>query len=594
VGTTVSDPTCIGRVSHVLGATVTVRLDRELAGVAPLWRGRLQPVGQVGSLVLIPQGPVQLLATVTLIGISDLAGSLPPVDTIQRGDRWLRLQLLGEIDALNTFQRGVSTYPGLDDPVHFPPPELLATVYPQAGARHLRLGQLAGSAEASVALEARSLVTRHSVIVGSTGSGKTSAVATILQQLVRNGWSSANVVVIDPHGEYVSALNDLGAVSSVVPGVGDPLCVPYWALPAADILTALTGVSSPGATLINRFTELVAEGRRAYAEDSDWLEDSNAINSDTPIPFNLHQVWHRLDSENRMVVDKKQDGNPLVVDPGDAQQLIPAQYQPYGAGGAAPFQATTYGRYQNVPAHIRSRMRDPRFGFFLHPDSSDLAKDPFVSVLEGWLGGDRPISVLDFSGVPSEVADLAIGVVLQLLFELSLRSNDSEGVGRNRPVLVVMEEAHRFLGDSPNVKLARESVNRIAREGRKYGIGMMLVSQRPSELPDTALSQAGTVIALRLTNSADQARVKAGLPDTLAGLAEALPSLRTGEAVVAGEAVSVPSRVRIDPPNPMPRAADPDLTGWRDQGTTSGVAAALARWRGIDIHEGGAADDRVD
>jgi DNA helicase HerA-like ATPase len=146
-----------------------------------------------------------------------------------------------------------------------------------------------------------------------------------------------------------------------------------------------------------------------------------------------------------------------------------------------------------------------------------------------------------------------------------------------------MEEAHRFLAEGQTVRLARESVNRIAREGRKYGIGTMLVSQRPSELPDTAFAQAGTVIALRLTNGADQSRVRTGLPDTLAGLSEALPSLRTGEALVAGEAISLPSRVLIDLPDPRPRADDPDLDGWRDTPSSNDVTAALASWRGLDF-----------
>jgi hypothetical protein len=195
-----ADPTCIGRVSHVLGATVTVRLDPDLAGVAPLWRGRLQPIGQVGSLVVLPQGPVRLLASVTLVGISELAGVLPPVEVVQTGDRWLRLQLLGEVDAVGQFHRGVTSYPGLDDAVHFAEPDIFAHIYPPPSPSHVRLGGLAANPDVPVALDAQRLVTRHSVIVGSTGAGKTSAVATLLQRFVRDGWSAANIVVIDPHG----------------------------------------------------------------------------------------------------------------------------------------------------------------------------------------------------------------------------------------------------------------------------------------------------------------------------------------------------------------------------------------------------------
>ena len=144
----------------------------------------------------------------------------------------------------------------------------------------------------------------------------------------------------------------------------------------------------------------------------------------------------------------------------------------------------------------------------------------------------------------------------------------------------MLEEAHRYLGDSATTRVAKESANRIAREGRKYGIGLLLVTQRPSELPDTALSQVGTIVALRLTNGTDQSTVKAALPDAVAGLAEALPALRTGEAIVVGEAVTLPCRVQIARPHPRPEADDPSLDSWRRPPTQNDVRDAIARWRG--------------
>lgn len=150
-------------------------------------------------------------------------------------------------------------------------------------------------------------------------------------------------------------------------------------------------------------------------------------------------------------------------------------------------------------------------------------------------------------------------------------------------MLVVLEEAHRYLGDSATTRAAKESANRIAREGRKYGIGLLLVTQRPSELPDTALSQVGTIVALRLTNGTDQSTVKAALPDAVAGLAEALPALRTGEAIVAGEAVTLPCRIQITRPNPRPEADDPSLDSWRMPPAKNDVKDAIARWRGSSV-----------
>lgn len=207
------------------------------------------PVGQIGSLVRIPQGLVDLIATVTLVGIAELSGPQAPLEALQTGERWLQVQLLGEIQgASGQFQRGVGTYPGLDDPVHFATAAELAAVFPPPGPGHLQIGRLSAAEQVPVSLDVGRLVTRHAAVVGSTGAGKTSAVATILQGFARGGWKSANIVVIDPHGEYGEALGDDAEVRSVL-GTGDQrLQVPYWALPALDVLRVFAGTTGGGTT----------------------------------------------------------------------------------------------------------------------------------------------------------------------------------------------------------------------------------------------------------------------------------------------------------------------------------------------------------
>lgn len=576
------EPTCIGRVRHVLGATVTVALDPDLAGVAPIYRGRLQPVGQIGSLVRIPQGLVDLIATVTLLGIAELNRPLAPAENVQSGERWLQVQLLGEIDrGTRQFRRGVGSYPGLDDPVHFATPQQLQEIFPRPNDTYLRLGCLAAAEDVPICLEASRLVVRHGAIVGSTGAGKTSAVASLLQNLVRGGWRAANVVVIDPHGEYARAVGEYASVRSVLEAGDKRLRVPYWALPAGDIVRIFAGAPG-GATFNNRFAELVTEARRSFVTSAQWLNlDPTAVTADTPVPFDIRPVWHKLDWENHETRMNK--GDPTTVcqtNAGDAATLQAAQFQPYNPGGQAPHQGPKYGVYGTTPDLLRLGLLNPQLGFFQEPGGTPEGPDPLVGVIQEWLGRDRPISVLDFSGVPSTATDLAIGVVLSLLFEVSIRSSfNGPGVGRASPVLVVLEEAHRYLGDTAG-PLTRDSANRIAREGRKYGIGLLLVTQRPTELPDTALAQCGTIVALRLSNAEDQGAIRAALPDTVAGLAAVLPSLRTGEAVVSGEAVVLPSRVLLDIPDPKPLADDPSLTPWRRDPQVPDVAPALAEWRG--------------
>lgn len=578
-------PTHIGQVKHVLGSTVTVELDESLAGVAPIYKGHLQQVGQIGSLVRIPQGIVDLVGAVNLLGISELSGIQEPTQSVQNGDRWLQVQLLGEVDrSTRRFRRGVAAYPGLDDPVHFSTTEDLLTVFPEPDEQHIPLGRLSASEGVTVSLDLDALVLRHSAVVGATGSGKTSAVASTLQGLVRGGWEGANIVVIDPHGEYARALETSASVRGVLESEERALNVPFWALPADEILRVFVG--SPGGGVARRFSELVTEARRDFVEKCDWLQlDSAEITSDTPVPFDIYDVWYKLEYENTATYQTKDDESTVQLeDHGESASLKPPKFKHYGQGSTPPHRGSRFGSHGNTPSQLRLGLLDPRLKFLHRVPAPYKGSDPLILAMREWLGGTKAISVLDFSGVPTHAADVAIGAILTLLFEIALRSRpDGPGIGRPQPILLVLEEAHRYLGEYASAG-TRDATSRIAREGRKYGIGLMLVSQRPSELPDTALSQCGTLIALRLTNSTDQGRIRAALPDAVDGLGAVLPSLRTGEAIVSGEAVTLPARVLLDRPNPMPQSEDPSTEVWRQQKKSPDVSSALREWRGI-YHE---------
>ena len=574
-------PTFIGQVRHVLGSTVTVELDSSLAGAAPIYRGHLQLIGQIGSLVRIPQGLVDLVGAVILLGISELSGTQEPSRSVQNGDRWLQVQLLGEIDrSTGIFQRGVGSYPGLDDPVHFTTADDLRSVFPGPSDRHMRIGRLSASDGLPVCLDLDALVLRHTAVVGATGSGKTSAVASMLQALVSGGWKAANVVVIDAHGEYASALGNSASVRRVVETGSRSLNIPFWALPSVEILRAFVGSGTP--TAINRFAELVVDARRDFVAKCKWLDMSPAqITADTPVPFDLRHVWYRLEYENKATYGSTADPSTVkIADPGDPESLVPPQFEPYGPGSTPPNRGSYFGSYGNVPEQLRLGLLDPRLKFLHRCQASYDGPDPLVEATQEWLGGTKPIAVLDFSGVPTQASDIAIGTVITLLFELAVRSHsEGPGIGRPNPVLLVLEEAHRYLGDQA-AGATRSVINRIAREGRKYGVGLMLVSQRPSELSDTALSQCGTLIALRLTNSSDQARIRAALPDVVGGLSDVLPSLRTGETIISGESIALPARVLIDRPRPRPQSADPSTMPWRqEEKVVPDLTSPLREWR---------------
>jgi DNA helicase HerA-like ATPase len=572
------EPTEIGRIRLVLGSSITIELDVELAGIAPIWRGQLQPIGQVGSIVRIPQGPVTLLATVTLVGISELIETAEVTkDAIHLGDRWIKAQLIGEINALGRFERGISSYPGLDDRVHLASDAELISIFPQADEEHVAIGTLSAAPNIVGAIAIDKLVTRHSAVVGSTGAGKTSAVATLLQRLVRTSWRAANIIVIDPHGEYSAALKNDAKVVKISANSGE-FALPCWALPASDVLLALAAVTQTA--LRQYFADAVIAERRDFAKKASWvvtpMED---INADTPIPYDLRNVWYRLDRPNRQTLSDKAAGKEALTKEGDPKKLESAQFPLPSPTNSPPFKGDSYEKISPVPQRLKRALEDKRLGFFTSPCLDEKA-DPLPGLLASWLGDDKPVTVLDFSGVPTAVADAAIGGLMSILFDIATRCDETGGIGYPNPLLFVLEEAHRYLRDEPSVEMARVAVNRIAREGRKYGVGLMLISQRPSELPDTALSQVGSMIALRLTNGKDQGTVRAALPDAVAGLAEALPSLRNGEAIISGEASRIPMRMRIDLPDPPPDAQDPSLAPWREAKKSVAAAKAIENWRG--------------
>jgi DNA helicase HerA-like ATPase len=236
---------------------------------------------------------------------------------------------------------------------------------------------------------------------------------------------------------------------------------------------------------------------------------------------------------------------------------------------------------------MRSRLLDHRFDFILHPGPWEPALDGTVQLdldklLDDWVGHEKPVTILDLSGVPSSVLTTLVGSILRIVYEALYWSREKSEGGVHRPLLVVMEEAHRYLSGAKEDASASEIVKRIAKEGRKYGIGAMVVSQRPAEVDETILSQCGTIMALRLSNPEDRTRVKGALPDNLGGLVDLLPVLRTGEAIVAGEAARLPVRCRVTLPAPehRPKSSDPQVSeAWATKRIAEGYDRVLASWR---------------
>ena len=581
------DPTFLGRIAVVSGAAVSVRLARSVASGLSIISGQTYRVGQVGSFVRVPQGYQDLFGVVSEVGANAIPERMNAIDDT---GRWMKVELVGEIVG-GTFERGISQYPNIGDFVHLAIEEHLQRIYDIRGHGHVTVGTLSSAESISAKVALNELVTRHSAVLGSTGSGKSTTVASLLRAITSTAegdeqYPSARVLMLDVHGEYSTPLADVAQVFSVEPQQGEErLYIPYWALDTSELLDFLTGglEGNRETAFTDKIFELKLTSHNAQGFPG---VDSASITVDTPLPFSLKQLWYDLLDFEIATFEGKNRDQPTLQDPGDPETLTPPTYKRHSMGAAGPFLNNQAIGIQRPLSLLKSRLLDRRYDFLLHPggwepDCHGKSARDLDELLRGWLGGEKPITILDLSGVPSAVLERLVGSILKIVYEALFWSREKTEGGIERPLLVVMEEAHRYLSGKSH-ELASEVVQRIAKEGRKYGIGAMVISQRPSEVNETILSQCGTFFALRLSNPSDRERVQGTLPDGLVGLLNVLPILRTGEAVITGEAAKLPMRCRVSLPakEHRPRSEDPEVSDkWELPRRDEGYDRVVASWR---------------
>lgn len=575
--------TYLGTIQDVNGTTVSVTLANESLSGLTYVDGEGYRIGQIGSFVKIPIGYIDLFGIVTQVG----ASAVPENQATNQpyGNRWLTIQLVGEGQRNGKFERGISQYPTISDEVHLVSESDLKRIYGQPDKPYfVKAGHIAGAESISALVDVNKLVTRHSAVVGTTGAGKSTTVAGILSALSDSkNYPSARIIILDIHGEYGNAFRGRANIFKINADK-DPksqeneLYIPYWAL-NFDELTQISfgefGNEKDRSALIER---VLAQKEKTLLKYSKKGVTKETLSVDSPIPFSLNQLWFDLWNEtfftyysdsgkkptkDNWAYEKDDKGNDLV---GDADKAIPPRFKPVKNVAGDP-EKIQYGTSTlNIRGQLEtlgSKLRIPRYDFLFHPGKYTPALDGKVendldSLLKEWIGSNKPITILDLSGVPIDILNTIVGVLLRALYEGLFWSRRLSQGGRHRPLLVVMEEAHNYLND--NFKgIASSVVQRIVKEGRKYGIGAMIVSQRPSEINSSILSQCGTFFAMRLANATDRGHISAALPDNLDGLTNMLPILRTGEAIIVGEAVKLPMRTIIEAPpkDKRPDSQDP-------------------------------------
>lgn len=572
-----TNSTYLGSVQDVTGTTVRVAMINDSLSGLTYVNGEGYRIGQIGSFIKIPIGYNFLFGIITQIG----AGAVPEnqIQNQPYGNRWITIQLVGEGQRTGEFQRGISQYPTVGDEVHLVSEDDLKRIYGQPDKPYfVNVGHIAGAESIPALIDVNKLVTRHSAVVGTTGSGKSTTVASLLNALSDvEKYPSARILVFDIHGEYGQALKDKANVFKInadksVESNEKELYLPFWALSFDELCEISFGKITNEKDYNTILERVLNEKRKSIERNPRKGITVDSLNVDSPIPFSLNNLWYDLYVQTLGKFYPDKERKPLAYEvygetelKGDASKGIPPVFKKvntnkdYGDRVQHPVEPVLSNSQQLHT--LGSKLRVPRFDFIFKPaewlpdENGDVDKDLDVLVKQ-WIGSNKPITILDLSGVPIGILNTIIGVLLRIIYDgLFWARNLSQG-GKERPLLLLMEEAHNYLGAEGS---ALSIVQKIVKEGRKYGIGSMIVSQRPSEINSTILSQCGTFIALRLSNSTDRGHITGAVSDNLEGLTSMLPILKTGEAIILGEAVKLPMRtiIKAPPKDKRPDSQDP-------------------------------------
>lgn len=567
-----SDITYIGKVIRVDSNSIEVEIDDSIPSSSPIISGKAYKIGQIGTFIKIISGSITTYGLVE--SVSNTSSKADAIDSINCGGRYLMVNLVGEKIGAHSFEKGIGLYPTVNDEVHIVTELDLADLYGTADTTQFPIGKHASSDSLDVFLDIHKLVLRHTAILGSTGSGKSNTTVAILKKMI-DGYSNSRIVLIDPHGEYSSAFPD-----AKVFRIGDtqnPLYIPFWLMNFEELAYFLVGAKSneDNTPAYRQLRELIGTQKKQNCGLCDSTINTDLITADSPIPFSAHKVWYIMNwwLNATFSTSKKDEQNADTAretDPGDAELLKPAQFEAYAMGNKAPFKSLSQ-EYYSYEKKLLARLRDSRYDFIFHPGEygGENPNKDLHHLLQDWIGSPERLTILDLSNAPFEVLDIAVGLITRFVYDSMFWGRYELYTGKKRPLFLVYEEAHMYLGKGENTRYAKSAVERIFKEGRKFGLGAMVISQRPSEISETILAQIGTFIALRLTNSTDQSIIKSLAPDNMNSLINLLPSLRIGEAIVVGEAIKIPSRIRIRPQNPRPDSADPKLVdAWSRQFVT--------------------------
>lgn len=407
-----------------------------------------------------------------------------------------------------------------------------------------------------VPVDGNKFFNKHIAIVGSTGSGKSHAIAKILQEAVRakttgyKGLNNSHIIIFDIHSEYKNAFPEANYVSA------SNLLLPYWLL-SYDELEDLFIESSEEQShnQIAIFKKAITDNKQLHFQGEPLLKDR--IYYDSPVFFKINEVLDVIKAKNeeRIPGDKGKDK-----------------------------QGPLFGKLNNFATRLENKINDKRLTFLLGEEATSITPEEVLKQFLAYQKGkEANITIIDLSGVPFEVLSITVSLISRILFDYAYYTKKNHADSLNEtPLLIVYEEAHKYVPKHGSAKFnaSRFSIERIAKEGRKYGVTLAIVSQRPSEISETIFSQCSNFVAMRLTNPEDQSYVKKLLPDTLGPLTQSLPILQAGEALLIGESSIMPSLVKVDPCDPAPSSSDIQyLNEWKKEWVHIDFAPIIKLWQ---------------
>lgn len=557
---------------------------------------------QIGRYLKIAQGNNDFTVAVVL----NLTGDNRKPEITSAVQNWrfqVECQPIGGLNSEGRFERGTILLPVPTEPVYVADDSTLASLFVSNEEYNLPFGHVSINKKVAFHINGDKFFGKHIAVVGSTGSGKSCAVAKVLQDAVgindcKNRHAAAqqnsHIVIFDLHSEYVSAFSLEKKEKFTLNLLNiDTLKLPYWLMNSEELECIFIESNEQNShNQVSQFKQAVILNKEKHNPHI------KEVTYDAPIYFSIHEVYRYIDNMNREVIGRLDGENApklangtLVKDRAkhyfDASHDFVAQST---SGAAKATNGPFYGEFNRFVSRLEAKLADKRLKFLLDakkPDGKSYMTPDFEEIMKQFLGylTKSNITIVDISGVPFEVLSITVSLISRLIFDFCFhysKLRHENGQLNDIPFIVVCEEAHNYVPQREDAayRPSRKSIERIAKEGRKYGLGLMVVSQRPSEVSETIFAQCNNFIALRLTNSSDQNYVKRLFPDNTSGITEVLPNLADGECIIVGDAVLLPAVVQLDLPNPEPKSQTVKVyKEWQQDWKDVLFGDVVKRWR---------------